>query len=318
MTEWLRLSGMDFRIVPDVVRYRINGTEHTFPERMVLYRSDTGTPISVMSNGFKIVQPLQIMEFFRYLCEQLGYVIHTAGVLKGGAVYWTLAKIPDAEMHVMGDSSVTEAYVLLATSCDGSLATTGRLTTVRVVCKNTLQMSERYGSKTCVKVTHRSTFDSSAMQDKLGLAKETYEQSFARFRENMRKLVETPVNEQQAKAFFAELLRPKKQEMEAQNLRAESFQDLMEGATRLGNAKPATYGLPSKERAIRGFDDLVNTYHYGPGQAEIGGTAYGLLNGVSRWIDHGRGKDTDSREFSAMFGQGAEIKERAMEMALAL
>jgi hypothetical protein len=49
------------------------------------------------------------------------------------------------------------------------------------------------------------------------------------------------------------------------------------------------------------------------------GTAYGLLNAVTEFVDHERrARGTDYRLDSAWFGQGASIKQRAMDEALRL
>ncbi len=44
----------------------------------------------------------------------------------------------------------------------------------------------------------------------------------------------------------------------------------------------------------------------------VPGSAYGLIQGVTRYIDHDRGKDNAKRLNSAWFGQGENIKKRAV------
>jgi hypothetical protein len=47
------------------------------------------------------------------------------------------------------------------------------------------------------------------------------------------------------------------------------------------------------------------------------GTAFGLLNAVTEFVDHERkARNTDNRLDSAWFGQGANIKQKALEQAL--
>ncbi|WP_426207771.1 DUF932 domain-containing protein [Massilia sp. TWP1-3-3] len=47
------------------------------------------------------------------------------------------------------------------------------------------------------------------------------------------------------------------------------------------------------------------------------GTAFGLLNAVTEFVDHQRrAVSSDHRLESAWFGQGAAIKEKALEQAL--
>jgi hypothetical protein len=47
------------------------------------------------------------------------------------------------------------------------------------------------------------------------------------------------------------------------------------------------------------------------------GTAFGLLNSVTEFVDHERrARSVDHRLESAWFGQGASVKEKALEQAL--
>ncbi|MNH46003.1 hypothetical protein D3C79_1086230 [compost metagenome] len=49
------------------------------------------------------------------------------------------------------------------------------------------------------------------------------------------------------------------------------------------------------------------------------GTAWGLLNAVTEYVDHERrARSTEYRLDSAWFGQGAQIKQRALDRALQL
>jgi hypothetical protein len=49
------------------------------------------------------------------------------------------------------------------------------------------------------------------------------------------------------------------------------------------------------------------------------GTAYGLLNAVTEFVDHERrARSTDHRLDSAWFGQGAALKQKALDQALLL
>ena len=64
---------------------------------------------------------------------------HTGGYLKNGEVIWLLARLP-SDIRVRGDD-ILETYLLFTNSHDGSVAIDIRLTTVRVVCQNTLSLA---------------------------------------------------------------------------------------------------------------------------------------------------------------------------------
>ena len=50
----------------------------------VLYRIDSFEPLSVVSPRYKVVQPSEILEFYRDLVAAGQFEIETAGVLKSG------------------------------------------------------------------------------------------------------------------------------------------------------------------------------------------------------------------------------------------
>ena len=59
---------------------------------------------------------------------------------------WALVRIGQSA-RLIGNDQV-DGYVLLATACDGTLATTTQFTSVRVVCNNTLRsaVGDRQGA----------------------------------------------------------------------------------------------------------------------------------------------------------------------------
>lgn len=70
---WAQQAGMNWSIESADVRF-IAGAEglgsiHAFPEQKVLYRSDTKAPLSVVSKRYQVVQPSEILEFYRDLTE---------------------------------------------------------------------------------------------------------------------------------------------------------------------------------------------------------------------------------------------------------
>ena len=158
---WQHEAGMDWRIQDSPVHFKSEnigalGSIHSFPEQKVLYRSDTKTPLSVVSNRSQVVQPREVLEFYRDLTEVSGYELETAGVLKGGRKFWALART--GQSTVLKGNDQINGYLLLATSCDGTLATTVTPTTVRVVCNNTLTIALD-GTARAIKAPRNTRFD---------------------------------------------------------------------------------------------------------------------------------------------------------------
>jgi len=181
---WQREAGMDWQILESPVHFKSDavghlGAIHSYPEQKVLYRSDTKAPLSVVSNRYHTVQPREVLEFYRDLTEVSGYELETAGVLKGGRKFWALARTGQGTA-IKGNDQVN-GYLLLATSCDGTLATTATPTTVRVVCNNTLTIALD-GTSRAIKVPHNTRFDPQAVKKQLGIAVSQWDDFIYRMR----------------------------------------------------------------------------------------------------------------------------------------
>ena len=172
---WAQQAGMDWRIESSDVSYMAKNDRGQniimpYEEQRVLYRSDTHAPLSVVSQRYQEVQPIEILEFYRDLTEQSGFELETAGVLKGGRKFWALART--GQSTALKGKDVSNGYILLATACDGTLATTAQFTNIRVVCNNTLAIALRGQSSSAgvVKVPHSTKFDAEKVKQQLGIS----------------------------------------------------------------------------------------------------------------------------------------------------
>jgi len=286
---WAQQAGMDWNIREAPVRFVAEhdaniSSIHTFPEQKVLFRSDTNTPLSVVSQRYQVVQPRAILEFYRDLTEISGFELETAGVLKGGRKIWALAKT--GQSTALRGNDVTNGYVLLATACDGTLATTAQFTSIRVVCNNTLAVALTGGAN-AVKVPHSTSFDPESVKKQLGISVSSWDE----FMYRMKTLSERKVKNVEAERYFLRV-----------------FTDQ--------NIKSAALGQ-TNERAMAKALTLFNGQGMGSDLDSAKGTAFGLLNSVTEFIDHERrARSHDHRLESAWFGQGAVIKQKALEQAL--
>jgi len=73
------------------------------------------------------------------------------------------------------------------------------------------------------------------------------------------------------------------------------------------------------ERALKTVQALYDGKGHGADLASASGTAWGLLNAVTEFVDHERrARNQENRLDSAWFGQGAALKQRALDYALQL
>jgi phage/plasmid-like protein (TIGR03299 family) len=289
---WREQAGMNWRIEESPVRFIADGVGHlgsihSFPEQKVLYRSDTRAPLSVVSQRYKVVQPEEVLEFYRDLTEYAGYELETAGVLKGGRKFWALAR-SGLGTALKGQDQVN-AYLLLATSCDGSLATVATPTSVRVVCNNTLTIAID-GMSQGVKVPHSTEFNPQRVKQQLGISVSQWDD----FMYRMKILAERKVSQEEVKTYFQAVI-----------CNAEAPLD---DPSRLPNM-----------RALNRVQKLYHSEGRGSQLCTAQGTAWGLLNAITEYVDHEkRARSNDYRIDSAWFGQGASLKDKALVSALAL
>lgn len=289
---WQQEAGMSWQIQESPVHFMADavghlGTIHTFPEQKVLYRSDTKAALSVVSQRYQVVQPRDVLEFYRDLTERSGYELETAGVLKGGRKLWALART--GQSAVLKGKDVVNGYLLLATSCDGTLATTATPTTIRVVCNNTLTIAVN-GASQAIKVPHSTRFNPRAVKQQLGITVSQWDD----FMYRMKTLAERKVKDHEAKDFLRCVL------CEEQTGNPER--------TRLSN-----------ERALNKVLSLYDGHGRGAELEAAKGTAWGLLNSVTEYIDHERrARSHEYRMDAAWFGLGAVIKQQALNAALRL
>ncbi len=286
---WRQQAGMDWKIEESEVRYITGnnnlGVINAFPEQKVLYRSDTRAPLAVVSKRFKVVQPGEVLEFYRDLTSHSGFELETAGVLREGRKFWALART--GQSTTLKGRDKVDGYLLLATACDGTLATTAQFTSIRVVCNNTLRVALG-NNNGAVKVPHRSEFDPEAVKRQLGITVASWDGFVAR----MKALVERPVDP-----------------------------DTVEGLLR----RVLTYAGPDGRADIVNEQALANVraLYEGGGRGAMlpssRGTAWGLLNSVTEYVDHHRrARSDDHRRDAAWFGQGAQLKQRAWDEAMKL
>lgn len=287
LDQWRIEAGLAWEAQRNGLYYRDATKTVRKSEKDILYRSDTGDELGIVSPSYKIVQPAEVIEFFRDLTRDHGFMMETAGSLDGGRKAWALARTGQS-FRLMGTDEV-KAYVLLATSFDGTLATRAQFTSVRVVCNNTLQIS--LANKSGLAISHSTDFHADRVKFELGLL----DSSFGRFEDQAVELSKRRVSRKEAMAFILSIMAPEtKGEVEA-------LDDL---PTRRINVINGIFG--NFERGIGA--DLV----------AANGTAWGLVNAITQYVDHEQGNNVNNRFRSAQFGTGADLKSNAFAAALQL
>jgi len=275
---WQKAAGLDYVVRRAPVQFVSESGAHAFPSRHVLYRSDTDHPLSVVSDGYKVVQPAQIMEFFRDIVELGGYQMETAGALSDGKRIWALAKA--SEGTAIGGKDIIRPYLLLATSYDASMSTVAKFVCERVVCHNTITVALGESGDT-IRVHHGKDFNADDVKRQLGLGAQSWEQ----FVVDMKVLANRSIDREAAEGLTLSLL-PKPESVDP--------------------------------RQTQGYKRIMSLFEKGIGsELTEGPSLWRWLNAVTQYTDWERGITVSSRMNSAWFGEGDATKTKAMQIALA-
>lgn len=265
---WAVASGMDMTLGSTDVE---TASGIVVPDKKIIYREDTMEGLSVVSNRYKVVQPIEVLEFFKRYAGNMNAELETAGLLFGGRRYWAMARL-DGEINLGGD--ITRPYLLLNTSCDGSTSTTARMTSVRVVCNNTLSMATGRNSSADVTVRHNTTWDAAAVHTEL----ESQYLSLRAHADMLESLARVKITDDKAENFLRKLLDKNEDDEVKLSRNSRRIMELYRG-----------------EALGADFDSSR-------------GTAYGLLQATTQFMDHEYGRSQDTRLAEAWTGYTAKVK----------
>lgn len=260
------------------------------PSRKAVVRTDTDEVLGVVGNSYVPVQNREAFAFLDSIAADGSLRYHTAGALRKGERVWLLAKLP-GRIRVRSSEDVSEKYLLLSNSHDGSSALRVFFTSIRVVCANTLTMADREGRGEGVGIRHRGDLPSKIRQARevLGVAARYFDDLEGQFDV----LARHYPSHAQVSAYFNAL-----------------YPDPVEGN-------------PARSRNVR--DELFRLFEGGKGQdiPEIKSTSWAMFNALTEYVDHHRPTRARSeperaanRLDSSWFGTGARLKEEAFRLAL--
>lgn len=278
----IELANLGYEVCKTPALATINGNTIQVPEKFATYRKDTGAIFGIVGNRYEIVQNKDAFNFFDAIIGEKQAIYETAGALGQGERIFITAKMPDF-IRIEGTDDLTEVYVMLTNSHDGSGAVIAAVTPIRVVCQNTLNAALK---STISRVSVRHTTNVNANLENahklLGITHKYVEQ----LNECFNVLAKKFITDAQVKTLVETLFKSEK-----------------EDSTRIKNIREA----------------VMLSYHTGVGQENIRGTAWGALNGITHYIDHVKEyKDADAKLTNVIEGAGAKITEQATALLLSL
>ena len=252
-----------------------------------IMQADTPTyqTLGVVGDQYLPVQNISSFEFFNRIVETGLVEYHTAGSLRGGRTVWVLARLL-GNLRIAGDD-VVDKYLLLSNSHDGSSPVRIMFTPIRVVCSNTLAMATARADKH-KRISIRHTAGAVAKIQDVGEYLASVNRSFDDTAEVYRYLAQRSINTFQLNEYLTRL-----------------FPDPAETAKR------------NSARAIR--EKISQRFDHGRGTDTTATTFWRAYNAVTETIDHERNANNpDARMYSAWFGQGMQVKDTALQLAMQL
>ena len=292
--EAMEKAMLDFTVSKRQLSIEINGV-YQLVNSWGIFRDDNDYFLGSVGNQYTVIQNEQAFDFVDTLLESVdGAHYDTAGVLYNGERIFVSATIPYSIAPDRAPDDKTNCYLMFETSHDGSMSATAKLTTVRVVCNNTLSAALNQQGFGTLKVRH-----SQGGQDKLDRAKRLYTgvtQSVETLKEKFNTLANRKISATQNTAIMDKLFGK--------------------------DWKKSTTKCNQIERIATLFDSNDNNAF-----PEIKGSAYSMLQSITNWVDHERSvRKTDRlngldesqvRTQNAVFNGGDALKQQALEVVLA-
>lgn len=280
--EMRRAAGLDWEVFKTDDYVKLDGKWIKSGTQKLVRDSDNRI-LSTVSEDWVPMSMEEQFDFFNDFCHNGNMEMHTAGSLRDGEIVWALAKVKESFDLFGGDQ--VDSYLLLTNFYQYGRSTDCRFTPIRVVCNNTLSLSLNKASKNFVKVNHRQAFDGDRVKEMLGVAKEKLE--------SYRLMAE----------FLGKRKAGKKQVVKY-------FQDLFPGKGLRKEAEDPVHNELSLPGRLA-YDALETQ----PGAEYAEGSWWQAFNAVTYTVDHLRGNKQDRRLESAWYGDGAKLKNRALELA---
>jgi len=282
--EAIELGGLNYEVDKKQIYADVDGIgKIAIPDNFATIRRDTNTPLGVVGNRYQIVQNADAFVFFDAIVGQGQAIFETAGALGKGERVFVTAKMPKY-IRIAGTDDVTEVYVVLTNTHDGSGAVICGITPIRIVCQNTLRMAMQ-GMVNKVSIRHTKSAEKNLAQAHELLA------------------ITNKYTEQMNQAVNALSLK-KVSDAQVKELIAGLFPSTSETTTRIDNIRA----------------EVLNSYYTGIGQEKVLGTAWGVLNGITHYTSHAKSyKDADTK-FSNLIldGQSSKLVDNAMSMLISL
>lgn len=299
--EGFKAIGLDWKteLLPVYAeRLTMDGIERIEAKEHKLHvRADNREVLGMVSDGYAKIDNLELAQFADGIMgDDMAGVLETAGSLYSGKRVFALIRLPQTIVAARGDELAQ--YLAISNGHGGTAAFAAYPTSVRIVCANTLRMSEREISRGA-RFMHTGD-----MQSKL----KTSQMLLGFAAKEFKKL------EEQVTAMARKMLT------------ADQVKQFMHAAFEAAFPAPAGQDPDTMAKWLAKRDETFVDWRVlfeneRNAMASIRGSLWAAFNTVTEWHDHGRGRFTtnsDGRVHSNLFGVSHVAKAKTMKLALSL
>lgn len=276
--EMMQTAGLNWKVLQAPVLFEGNGLK-PFAHKLVNYRDDSGAPLGIVSDSYRVVQNSTAFAFLDSFLGESIEMYTRAGSWKGGARVYIRAKLPGMLKFAGNEADLGEKYIDFHTSHDGSGSIEASLLAWRLVCSNGLKAFKKIAGG---KVRHTMNLSLDSIRESIGLMNQQFN------------IMETLSNKMAAAPFEVSKL-----------------PNVLESVGLIPKEDKRS------TRALNIIDEVSALFTgLGKGSTLAGtrGTTWGAYNAITEYVDHFRGASAVKRAESAAIGSGATIKETALEV----
>lgn len=286
----LTLAGLDWTVSKQDLYVITKNGYNTVNGRKAIVRDTDNSVLGVATDRYEILQNTEALAFFDIFLHEKEMFLTSAISLREGKRICVVGQIENNQREVVKNDTV-KSYLLLATSHDGSLATTIKFTNVRTVCMNTLVAA------LCSNGAFRTIRHNNLQKDRLAMVQNSIDLYKRQFNDEIdlyKQLANKPMNLEATRNYLETLF-----------------------ASELNTAAKRTDGTFKLEDYRPTKKILTNYLSSTDLQMEgVAGTAWAGFNAVTEFLSSQKSKNMDNRMDSLWFGSDANLLDRAKKLAL--
>ena len=250
------------------------------PTSFATIRTDTRQILGSVGSDYTVVNNQEAFEFFDEIVGSKDAIYETAGALGRGETIFITAKIPTQIVLGEDNSDNVDRYIVLSNTHDGSRSLEAFITTIRVVCNNTLAAA-RNSAQCRFRIRHTKN-----VKDRVADARQILgleQKLITAFANNASKFVSIKMSHEDTVGFLADMY-----------LTKDEFADLSRTDKLINVVSTKKYNQMS---------EIYGHIQIGPGQKlpTAQGTLWGVYNGIASFYQNGKSYNSQTDKMNNLF-----------------